>query len=118
MKLFLVSLIPAVIVAASVWIDTDPSVLRGAHEVDDGFALLQAFHSQELCIRGVSIVFGNAPIATALPIGQEIVRRFGPAGMPVYSGAAGAQELGTETDASRAIAKPLKPERLTILALG
>ncbi len=118
MKLLLLSFMPAVIVAASVWIDTDPSVQRGAHEVDDGFALLQAFHSPELRIRGVSIVFGNAPLATALPIGQEIVRRFGPVGLAVYSGAAGSRDLGTETDASRAIAKTLKSERLTILALG
>ena len=56
MKLLLLSFMPAVIVAASVWIDTDPSMQRGAHEVDDGFALLQAFHSPELRIRGVSIV--------------------------------------------------------------
>jgi len=118
MKLLLLPLMPTMIFGASVWIDTDPSVQRGAHEVDDGFALLQAFHSPELRIRGVSVVFGNAPLATALPIGKEIVQRFGPPGLPVYSGAAGAQELGTETDASRAMAKALKLERLTILALG
>jgi pyrimidine-specific ribonucleoside hydrolase len=103
---------------AVVWIDTDPSVQRGVHEVDDGFALVQAFHSPELQIRGISIVFGNAPLVTALPIGREIVQRFGPADMPVFSGAAGAQELGQETDASRALAAALKKERLTILALG
>ncbi len=118
MKLLLLSLAPMVMAGASVWIDTDPSVQRGVHEVDDGFALLQAFHSPELRIRGISIVFGNAPLTTALPIGKEIVQRFGPAGMPIYSGAAGAEELGAETDASRAIAKALKSERLTILVLG
>ena len=37
-----------------VWIDTDPSVEPGGHEVDDGFALIQAFHSAELIIRGIS----------------------------------------------------------------
>jgi len=103
---------------AAVWIDTDPSVQRGGHEVDDGFALVQAFHSPELQIRGVSVVFGNAPFATAFPIGKEIVRRFGRANMPVYAGAASAQELGQETDASRAIEAALKTDRLTILALG
>jgi len=118
MKLLLLPLLPAMLVGASVWIDTDPSVQRGVHEVDDGFALLQAFHSPELRIRGISIVFGNAPLAAALPIGKEIVQRFGPAGISIYSGAAGADELGTETDASRAIAAALKSERLTILALG
>lgn len=102
----------------AVWIDTDPSVQRGAHEVDDGFALIQAFHSPELQIRGISVVFGNAPLATAFPIGQEIVRRFGPAGMRVHEGAAGAQDLGKETEASRAIAAALRTEKLTILAIG
>ena len=103
---------------AAVWIDTDPSVQRWGHEVDDGFALVQAFHSPELQIRGISVVFGNAPLATAFPIGKEIVRRFGPEGMPVYSGSACAQDLGQETDASRALATALKAERLTILLLG
>jgi inosine-uridine nucleoside N-ribohydrolase len=118
MKLLLLCLMPLLASGATVWIDTDPSVQRGGHEVDDGFALLQAFHSPELRIRGISIVFGNAPLAAAVPIGKEIVQRFGPAGVPVYSGAASAQELGIETDASRAIAAALKSERLTILLLG
>jgi inosine-uridine nucleoside N-ribohydrolase len=115
--LVLISL-PGSAFGGSVWIDTDPSVIRGGHEVDDGFALVQAFHSPELRIRGVSVVFGNAPLAEALPICKEIVRLFGPAGLPVYSGAAGAQDLGKETDASRALAAALKSERLTILVLG
>ena len=102
----------------AVWIDTDPSVQRGGHEVDDAFALVQAFHSPELQIRGVSVVFGNAPLSTAFPIGKEIIRRFGPEKMPVYSGAASAQELGRETDASLALAAALRTERLTILVLG
>ncbi len=29
--------------AKPVWIDTDPSAIPGGHEVDDAFALLQAF---------------------------------------------------------------------------
>ena len=45
-----------------VWIDTDPSIRPGGYEVDDGFALIQAFHSPELSIRGVSLVFGNEPL--------------------------------------------------------
>ncbi len=102
----------------AVWIDTDPSVSPGGHEVDDGFALIQAFNSPELEIRGVSVVFGNAPFDKAWPIGQEIVRRFGPAGLGVYAGAARAEQLGYETDASRALAAALRKEKLTILALG
>lgn len=102
----------------SVWIDTDPSVQKGVHEVDDGFALVQAFRSSELAVRGVSVVFGNAPLAQAYPIGKDLVKRYGPPKMQVYRGAAGASDLGTETPASRALAYALKNERLTILVLG
>lgn len=102
----------------AVWIDTDPSISSGAHEVDDGFALIQAFNSPELEIRGVSVVFGNAPFEVTWPIGQEIVKKYGPPNLPVYAGAAKAEPLGAETDASRALAEALKEERLTILALG
>lgn len=101
-----------------VWIDADPSIGAAGKEVDDGFALIQAFNSPELEIRGVSIVFGNADFQTVWPIGQEIVRRFGPRGLQVYPGAATADESGKETEATRALAATLKKERLTILALG
>ena len=90
-----------------VWIDTDPSVTtegERAKEVDDGFALIQAFNSPELEIRGVTVVFGNAPFEMAWPIGQEIVRRFGPANLPIYPGAAKAEQLGEETEAVKAMA--------------
>ncbi len=102
----------------AVWIDTDPSISSGEREVDDGFALIQAFNSPELEIRGVSVVFGNAPLDVAWPIGQEIVRKHGPANLQAFAGAARAEQLGEETDASRALAEALKKEKLTILALG
>lgn len=101
-----------------VWIDTDPSVAPGGHEVDDGIALLQAFASPELDVRGVSIVFGNADLTTAARIGKEIVGKFGPKSLSVFVGAAGAVDLGKETEASRALEHELQRGRLTILALG
>src|SRR5450759_180792 len=52
-------LISALHAQTPVWIDTDPSVAVGGHEVDDGFALIQAFHSKEIAIRGISVVFGS-----------------------------------------------------------
>ena len=104
--------------AAPVWIDTDPSVARGGHEVDDGFALVQAFHSKRLTIRGISAVFGNASRDEAFSIAQHLARDFGPAGVPVFSGAASAKDLGVETEASRAMANALRKEKLTILMLG
>src|ERR1700738_426920 len=101
-----------------VWIDTDPSVARGGHEIDDGFALIQAFHSKEIAIRGVSVVFGNASLPTALPIAQELLRLLKPNGFEPYAGASSPAELGELTSASRALAAALRKEKLTILAIG
>ena len=102
----------------AVWMDVDPAVLRGGNEPDDGLALLQAFHSPELEVRGVSVVFGNSPLETGFPNGREIVARFGPGDLATYRGAASGAELGTETDASLALAEALRSGPLTVLALG
>ena len=53
----------------AVCIDTDPLIRPGGYEVDDGFALIQAFRSAEFDVRGVSLVFGNAPLDLEIPIG-------------------------------------------------
>ncbi len=102
----------------AVWIDTDPAVGETDRDVDDGLALIQAFHSPELDIKGVSVVFGNAPLDRGLPIAQRLVRDFGPRGLKVYGGADAAADPPVETDASRAIAAALRHAPLTILALG
>jgi pyrimidine-specific ribonucleoside hydrolase len=111
-------MLDALLLAIAVWMDVDPAVMRGGHEPDDGLAMLQAFHSSELEVKGVSVVFGNSPLETGYPIAREIANRFGPKELPVHRGASSAAELGHETDASLALARALRSERLTILALG
>ena len=101
-----------------IWIDTDPAIGEPERDVDDGFALLQAFRSPELDIRGVSVVFGNAPFDQGLPIAQRLVRLWGPKGLRVFGGASSAEGRGQETDATRALAEALRQGPLTILALG
>src|SRR2546430_4761749 len=86
-----------------VWIDTDPAIGETERDVDDGVALVQAFHSPELDIRGVSVVFGNAALDRGLPIARRLVSEFGPPGLQVFAGAAGADDLSRDTDASRAL---------------
>ena len=112
------SLLALALAAKVVWMDVDPAVLRGGHEPDDGLALLQAFHSPELEVRGVSVVFGNSALEVGFPNGREITERYGPAGLRVYKGASSGAELGQENDATRALADALREEKLTILALG
>lgn len=105
-----------------VWIDTDPSLGLPFHEADDAFALIQAFHSPELRIRGVSTSYGNASLAATTRIGRRLVERFGgPAGLDVhrvFAGAASAADLGRETAATEALAAALRAEPLTYLALA
>ncbi|MGE0764761.1 MAG: nucleoside hydrolase [Bacteriovoracia bacterium] len=102
----------------AVWIDADPSVGEKDRDVDDGLALLQSFHSPEIEIRGVSIVFGNTNLESALKIGKELVSRFGPKSLKVFRGASDQRDINRETEATRALTQALKRERLTILALG
>jgi len=118
LKALLLLFLPGALFSGDVWIDTDPSVQPGGHEVDDGFALLQAFHSSGLHVKGISVVFGNAPLVTGLPIARQIVELIGPKHLPLYVGAAGPDDLGTETAASRALVQALRSQKLTILALG
>lgn len=101
-----------------VWIDADPAIGEPDRDVSDGFALVQAFQSATLVVRGVSAVFGNAPLVRTWPITQDVVGRFGPEGMRPWRGASGAHELGAPTEASEALSTALRAERLTVIALG
>ena len=105
-----------------VWIDTDPSIGVPLHEADDGFALIQAFHSPELRIRGLSTTYGNAGLATTTRIAREMAGRFGsPAGINathVHPGASSARDLGKPTAATEALRAALSERPLTYLALA
>lgn len=106
-----------------VWIDTDASIgvkdVRD-RDIDVAWAMIQAFHSLELQVAGVSAVFGNSPLNQTYATAGEITGLFGPSTPPlsVYKGASGPADLGRETDASIALARALQYQRLTILALG
>lgn len=101
-----------------VWIDADPSAGIQYRDVDDGLALIQAFNSPELKIHGISVVFGNTELKAAYPIAQKMVKKFATTKIPVYSGAKNPEELGTETEASKKLAKKLLEKPMVILALG
>lgn len=101
---------------ADVWLDVDPA--NGIGEIDDGLMLLQAFHSPEVNVRGVSVVFGNAELKRAYPIALNIVRTFGPPDMPVHRGASAKEELGQSNPAVEAMAAALREKPMAILAVG
>lgn len=99
-----------------VWLDVDTA--NGVGDVDDGLMLIQALHSAELRIRGVSVVFGNTDLNKAEHVAKQILARFGPATLPVHRGASSAADLGQETDAVRAMAAALREAPMTIAAVG
>ena len=105
-----------------VWIDTDPSIGVPFHEADDGFALIQAFRSPELHIRGISTTYGNASLSTTTRIARAMAARFGgPARITdaqVFAGAAFARDLGKPTAATEALRAALAERPLTYLALA
>lgn len=103
-----------------VWIDTDPTVIRGGHEVDDGIAIALAFRSPEINVIGVSSIFGNGDIDCCHTSAEAIVGAFGPADMPVFRGASTAGDL-RPTPAARALIDAVRSTPapgLTIVALG
>lgn len=105
-------------IRTQVWLDVDVAAGLPRRDVDDALAMIQAFHAPSLTVRGVSAVYGNAPLRDGLPIAREVVERFGPAGMIVHAGAAGPDELGESNDAVEAMALALIDAPMTILALG
>ena len=106
---------------ASVWLDLDTAMgplTDRPRDVDDGLTLIQALATRELRVAGISVVFGNAPLAEALANTQRIVERFAAPSTPVHAGAASDAELGKDTAAVLALTAALRREPLTILALG
>ncbi len=110
-----------------VWIDTDPACgNKDTDDVDDCWALLLAFKSPELDIKGISTVFGNADGSKTYNTAKSVIQRFYndkkiKIVMPnIYRGADKKIDLETiiNTDATDAIYKALKKEKLTITALG
>lgn len=99
-----------------VWIDTDPAITSGNGEVDDGFALLQAFASPEFDIVGISAVFGNTEIEKTHAMTLEIVRRAA-VDIPVYRGH-GVEGARGMCPAVEGLIAALEAGPLTIIALG
>jgi purine nucleosidase len=108
--------------ATTVWIDTDPAIGSPIREVDDGFALVLAFHSPELRIAGISTTYGNASLEQTTRVARAVTTRFGrEVGLSVehvYAGAPSPGGLGEQTAATAALVGATGMEKLTYVALG
>ncbi len=99
-----------------VWLDVDPGT--GLSDVDDGLMLIQCFHSPEMSVEGVSVVYGNAPLSHGMRVAGELCARFAPRPLAPAAGAAKPADLGQPSDATRALAAALGRGKLSILAVG
>ena len=109
----------------SVWIDTNMSIGGSSPSqclcnVDDAFGVLHLFNAASVKVEGISTVFGNSDVETALAQTRALDNQFGPIGLPVVRGAAGAMDIHqlVETDATKAMARALEANRLTLVAMG
>lgn len=109
-----------------IWLDTDQMIGmkdKTPREVDDAIALIMALeHPDKIELVGISTI-------TYANYGYEVVQKLlkwynraapGRRGktIPVYRGSNTAKDMGTENDATRALAKALRREKMPILAIG
>jgi purine nucleosidase len=101
-------------------IDTDPAMGYPFKDVDDGLTLLLALNSPELEILGITTTYGNVRQHRANAKASEILRKAGRSDIPLRRGAAGPEDLGQTTPASRFIVETIlaHPGEVTILAIG
>lgn len=104
-----------------VWFDTDIMIGmkdKTPREVDDAIALIMALqHPDKIDLVGISTV---APGQYGYDVTQKLLGWYNRTGrtIPLYRGSETAKDIGTETDASRALAAALRTEKLPILAIG
>ncbi|HKK37872.1 MAG TPA: nucleoside hydrolase [Cryomorphaceae bacterium] len=102
-----------------IWFDTDIMMglpERAPREIDDGVTLIMALAQDNIEIAGITLV---TEVEYGEEITNEILERYAPErSIPVYQGSPDADDLGTETAASKALAEALRKEKMAILALG
>ena len=103
-----------------IWFDTDIMIGnpdRAPREVDDAITLMMTLkHQDKVKIEGISLI---TYVDYAYGITEKMLKWYGPnLSIPIYKGSDTCNDLGTENDATKALAAALKKEKLTILALG
>ncbi len=106
-------------VRTRVWLDTDPGMGAPGSDIDDGLAILMLLGSPELQLEGVSVCFGNVPLAQALTCARRVLAAAA-SDAPIYAGAAAAAERGRPSPAVEAMrgAVDASPGEITLLAIG
>nr|MCW1079576.1 nucleoside hydrolase [Streptococcus anginosus] len=68
-------------------LDCDLAMGALGSDIDDGFALALALAEPEINLKAVTTVNGNTDVYTATRLTEELLRRLGSPGIPVYRGA-------------------------------
>ena len=100
------------------WLDISPSIGDPPRDPGDALALLQAYGSGTLGVRGVSVIFGNVPLERGLPAAQELLKRLDTRLLRAWRGAAAPDERAAPTEATELLEEALRKEPLTIVATG
>lgn len=103
-----------------IWFDTDQLMgnpENAPREVDDAIALIMALrYHKELKIEGISLV---TDVDYGYEITQRILKNYWAGDpIPVYRGSDTCEDLGTENEATRALANALRKQKMTIVAIG
>lgn len=102
----------------AVWLDISPAFGDPPRDPGDALALLQAFGSDRLHVRGVSVTFGNVPLVRGFPSAQELMKRIDTGLLRPWRGASSAEERAAPTEATELLEEALSKERLTVVAVG
>jgi len=100
------------------WLDISPAIGDPPRDPGDALALLQAYGSGTLGVRGVSVIFGNVPLERGLPAALELLKRVDSGLLRAWRGAAAPEERAAPTEATELLEEALRKEPLTIVATG
>jgi inosine-uridine nucleoside N-ribohydrolase len=103
---------------AAVWLDISPAIGDPPRDPGDALALLQAYGSDRLRVRGVSVTFGNVPLVRGYPTAQEILERLDTGLLRPWRGASSPEERAAPTEATELLEEALGKEALTFIATG
>lgn len=101
-----------------VWLDLSPSLGDPPRDPGDALALLQAYGSGRLLVRGVSVTFGNVPLVRGHPAALELLQRFDSGLLRAWRGPSTPEERAAPTEASELLREALEQEALTVVATG
>lgn len=102
----------------AVWLDISPAIGDPARDPGHALALLQAYGSERLRVRGVSVTFGNVPLVRGFPAAKELMERLDTGLLRPWRGASSPEERAAPTEATELLEEALSKEVLTIVAVG